>query len=184
MDNGASSYSRYLEGDDSAFTELVRLYKDGLTLYLCSFTNNVHDAEDIMEETFYKLAYRKPRYNAKANFKTWLYTIGRNLAIDYLRKKNRHPSAGIDECEEFSDGTSIEESYLKEEQKLVIHRAVNNLRAEYRQVICLIYFEDFTNNEAAKVMRRTSRQLTNLLYQAKKALKTELEKEGITYAGL
>lgn len=184
MDNGASSYSRYLEGDDSAFTELVRLYKDGLTLYLCSFTNNMHDAEEIMEDTFYKLAYKKPRYTAKSSFKTWLYTIGRNLAIDHLRKQKRHPSSSIDEYTELADNASIEENYLKEEQKLVIHKAVNNLRTDYRQVICLIYFEDFTNNEAARIMRRTSRQLTNLLYQAKQALKKELEKEGITYAGL
>ena len=52
MDNGASSYGRYLEGDDSALTEIIRIYKDGLTLYLNSFTNNIHDAEEIMEETF------------------------------------------------------------------------------------------------------------------------------------
>jgi spastin len=46
MDNGASSYYRYLAGDDSALGDIVREYKDGLTIYLNSFTNNIHDAEE------------------------------------------------------------------------------------------------------------------------------------------
>ena len=184
MDNGASSYSRYLEGDDSALTEIIRIYKDGLTLYLNSFTNNIHDAEEIMEETFYRLAYKKPKYKPKSSFKTWLYTIGRNIAIDYIRKQNRYRTASIDDCAEISSVEDIEEYFCREEQSIAVHKAVNKLKTEYRQVIYLIYFEDFTNTETAAIMRKTSRQITNLLYQAKKALKTELEKEEITYAGL
>ena len=70
MDNGASSYYRYLAGDDSALGDIVREYKDGLTIYLNSFTNNIHDAEELMEETFFKLAYKKPKYTEKSSFKT------------------------------------------------------------------------------------------------------------------
>ena len=68
MDNGASSYNRYLAGDDSALGDIVREYKDGLTIYLNSFTNNIHDAEELMEETFLKIAYKKPRFSGKSSF--------------------------------------------------------------------------------------------------------------------
>jgi len=184
MDNGASSYSRYLGGDDSALGDIVREYKDGLTIYLNSFTNNIHDAEEIMEETFFRIAYKKPKYSGKSSFKTWLYSIGRNLAIDYLRRMKKKGDTNLDECSELSSGLDIEENYIKEEQKLMIHRALRKLRSQYSQAICLTYIEGFSNSEAASIMHKSSRQMTNLLYQAKKALREELEKEGIKYAGM
>ena len=184
MDNGASSYRRFLDGDDSGMVELIRDYKDGFLLYLNSYTNNYSIAEDCVQDTFIKLAVKKPKFREKSSFKTWLYTIGRNIAIDYIRKQSRHRTASIDECTEISSAEDIEEYFCREEQSIAVHKAVHKLKTEYRQVICLIYFENFTNTETAAIMRKTSRQITNLLYQAKKALKTELEKEGITYAGL
>ena len=51
MDNGASSYRRFLDGDDSGLAELVRDYKDGLILYLNGFVQNMHTAEELMEDT-------------------------------------------------------------------------------------------------------------------------------------
>ena len=184
MDNGASSYSRYLVGDDSALGDIVREYKDGLTIYLNSFANNIHDAEELMEETFFKLAYKKPKYTGKSSFKTWLFSIGRNLAIDYLRRMKKKGDTSLDECYELNSGLDIEENYIKEEQKLMIHRALKKLRSQYSQAICLTYIEGFSNSEAACIMHKSSRQMTNLLYQAKKALREELEKEGIKYAGM
>lgn len=184
MDNGASSYSRYLAGDDSALGDIVREYKDGLMLYLNSLINNIHDAEELMEETFYKLAYKKPRFSGKSSFKTWLYSIGRNLALDHLRRTKKKKHASLEECYELRSVTDIEGNYIKEEEKLMMHKALKNLRIQYSQAICLIYIEGFSNSEAATIMHKTSRQMTNLLYQAKKALREELEKEGISYAGM
>ena len=89
MDNGASSYRRFLDGDDSGLAELVRDYKDGLILYLNGFVQNMHTAEELMEDTFFKLMVKKPRFREKYTFKTWLYTIGRNIALDHLRRNAR-----------------------------------------------------------------------------------------------
>ena len=50
--------------------------------------------------------------------------------------------------------------------------------------ICLIYFEEFDIQETAKIMRKSKRQISNMLYQAKNSLRRELEKEGFIYAGL
>lgn len=184
MDNGSRSYDRYLNGDDSALSEIVHEYKDGLTLYLNSFTNNLFDAEEIMEETFLKLAYKKPKFKGKSSFRTWLYSIGRNLAIDYLRKRSRHPVESLEEHYELRGHEDIEANYIQEEQKKMLHKAIHDLRTDYRQVICLVYIEGFDNSEAARIMHKTSRQITNLLYQAKKALKAEIEKGGVSYEGL
>ena len=72
MDNGVSSYRRFLEGEDDGFVEIVKDYKDGLMLYLNSFTENIHIAEDLTEDTFVKLIAKRPRFSGKSTFKTWL----------------------------------------------------------------------------------------------------------------
>lgn len=86
MEDGASSYRRFLDGDDSGFVEIVRVYNDGLILYLNSFVGNISVADELSEDVFVKLGVKRPRYTGKSSFKTWLYAIGRNAAIDYIRK--------------------------------------------------------------------------------------------------
>lgn len=55
MDNGAGSYRRFLDGDDDGIVEIVRDYKDGLIFYINSYVNNIHIAEELTEDTFFKL---------------------------------------------------------------------------------------------------------------------------------
>jgi len=184
MDNGSSSYDRYLAGDDAALGEIIHEYRDGLIAFLNGFTNDIFEAEELVVETFFRLAYKKPEFSGKCSFRTWIYQIARNLAIDNYRKKKNVHFVSTDECYDISDSVDIEEDYLKEERKKIIHRLIGKLKYEYRQVIWLIYIEGFSNSETALIMHKNSRQITNLLYQAKKALRKELEKEGITYAGL
>lgn len=185
MDNGASSYRRFLDGDDNGLAEIVRDYKDGLILYLNGFVNNISVAEELMEETFFKIITKKPRFHAKYTFKTWLYTIGRNVAIDHLRHSAKLPAVPIEEVQRLiKDEADLEIMYIAEERKITVHRALKKLHPDYRQVLCLIYLEGFSGEEAAVVMRKSSRQMKNLLYRAKKALKTELEREGFIYEEL
>ena len=89
MDNGASSYLRFLNGDNDAFVEIIRQYKDGLVLFINSFVSNIHLSEEAADEAFLKLYINKPRYKSGSSFKTWLYTIGRNTALNYLKKSNK-----------------------------------------------------------------------------------------------
>lgn len=185
MDNGASSYLRFLDGDDNGIVEIIRDYKDGLILYLNGFTDNIYSAEELMEETFVKLVIKKPKFKGKCSFKTWLYAIGRNVAIDYLRHNSKISAAPIDDYAGVSgDEESLEQSYLKEELKITVHKALCKLKPEYRQILYLIYFEDFDNASAATIMKKSKRQIENLIYRAKAALKSELEKEGFVYEKL
>ena len=109
MDNGASSYRRFREdGDEGGLVEIIRDYKDGLILYLNSFVGNIHTAEELAEDTFVLLGIKKPKDKGKGSFKTWLYTIGRNVAIDYLRRNSKRSNISIDDCPElFSDEQNL-----------------------------------------------------------------------------
>ena len=62
MDNGASSYRRFLEGDSNGIVEIIRDYKDGLILYLNGIVQNLYVAEDLTEDTFVKLVVKKPYF--------------------------------------------------------------------------------------------------------------------------
>lgn len=118
MDNGACSYRRFLDGDDKGLVELVGEYKDGLILFLNGYVNNISVAEELTEETFFRLITKKPRYSGKSTFKSWLYAIGRNTAIDYIRHRSKMHDTPFDDMENLlSTEHDLEHSYIKEERK-------------------------------------------------------------------
>ncbi len=184
MDHGAASYRRFLDGDDEGFVEIVRVYNDGLILYLNSFVNNISVADELAEDAFVKLGVKKPRYTGKSSFKTWLYAIGRNVAIDYIRKNAKERSIPLEECTEHADEELLESRYIQEERKIMLHRAMNHLKPEYRQVLWLIYFEGFSNKEVAKIMRKSVHAIESLASRARKSLRIKLNEEGFVYENL
>ena len=182
MDNGASSYRRFLEGDDDGFVSIIDEYMDGLLFYLNSLVGDIHISEDLTEDTFVKIITKKPRFSGRSSFKTWLYTIGRNTAVDYLKKKSKCRSIPLQDCVQISgDEISLENSYIREERKIIVHRALKRLKPEYRQIIWLIYFEGFNNKEASVIMKKSIHNIETLIYRARRSLKSELEKEGFIY---
>ncbi len=182
MDNGASSYRRFLDGDDNGITEIVENYKDGLILYLNGYVNNIFVAEELTEDTFFRLIIKKPKYSGKSTFKSWLYAIARNVAVDYIRHNSKILNVPIDDVENYLiEAQTLEQSYIKEENMLIVNKALNELIPEYRNVLWLTYFEEFSNKETAIILKKTERQIKNLLYRARKALKSKLEKEGFEY---
>ena len=182
MDNGESSYRRFLTGDDSGLVEIIRDYKDGLIFYLNSFMRDISSAEELCEDTFVKLAVKKPNFRGRSSFKTFLYAIGRNVALDYLKKAKKHIS--IDEIPELAGYDDPVQEYIKEERKLAVHRAMGQLRPEYRQALWLTYFEGLSNKETADVMKKSVHSVETLMYRARQALKKLLEKEGFVYEEL
>ena len=184
MDNGADCYNRFLSGDKDAIEEIIRDYKDGLVFYLFNIVGNIHRAEELTIDTFVKLFYERPKYKGRCSFKTWLYSIGRYTALDYIRKNKRVSEFSIDDALDISDGENLERDYIKNEERYRLRQTINRLKPEYSQVLYLIYFEGFDTSETAKIMDKSNKQITDLLYRAKAALKKEIEKEGYKYDGL
>lgn len=182
MEKSAGSYIRFLEGDDDALCEIVEEYKDGLILYINGFVRDIYASEDLMIDTFYKLITKKPRIREDGRFKMWLYTVARNTALDYLRRR-KHDAVRLDESaeEKLDDGLDLERSYINGERKSAVSEAMKKLSPDYSQILWLLYFEDFSPADAAKIMKKSMRQIRNLTYRAKQSLKNELLKEGFEY---
>ncbi len=185
MDNGASSYRRFLDGDEQGFVEIIKDYKDGLIFYLNGFVCDLHIAEDLTEDVFVKIITKKPRFSGKSSFKTWLYAIGRNVALDYLKHRSKKKEIPIDDAFELTDeAQTLEKEFFKKEEKINLHHALYRLKPEYRQVLWLIYFEDFSCKEVSAVMKKSVHSVETLVYRARQSLKAELEKEDLNYENL
>ncbi len=181
MDNGESSYRRFLAGDNEGMLEIVCEYQTGLMLYLNSYVQNIHEAEDLTEDTFLELMIKRPKFSGKSSFKTWLYAIGRNITTMYLRKQKHLDVVPLELQEYLAEEENIEDNYIKTEHNQNIHKALHNLKLEYRQVLFLSYFEKFSISDISVILKKSEKQIKNLLYNAKNALKTELERSGFDY---
>ena len=178
MDNGASSYRRFLEGDLSAFEEIIDTYRDGLIFFINRYVSDLDIAEDIAADTFATLLLKPEKYNFSVSLKTYIFTIGKNRAIDVLRKNKRRGAVSLDlvPADTVSEESFVED-ILRDEEKRRLHKAIDGLKKEYREAVHLVYFEDMSVIDAAAVMGRGKKQVENLLYRARKALKEALGTE-------
>lgn len=179
MEDGASSYRRFLDGEASAFDEVQKLYFDRLTFYINRFTHNLYDAEDLAVDTLLELLIHPHRYNFRTPLKAYLFAIARNKALNFLRKRDRFRMVPVDEAEELADRTSLEEELLSDERKRAVEREVQALPEEMREAVHLVFFEGLSYEDAARVMRKNRKQIDNLLTRAKATLRTNLGEEGV-----
>ena len=177
MDNGESSYRRFLDGDESAFGEILDMYGENLIFFINRYVHNIAVAQEISEDVFVELLIHKRRYNFKTSLKTYVFTIAHNKAIDYVRKCARHPECAYEYIENESDRLNIEDEFLKREQERELHRAIDTLSDDYKTVLHLVYFENMSYEQTGRVMKKNRKQIENLVYRARQALKKELTKE-------
>ena len=123
---------------------------------------------------------KKPDKKELSSFRTWLYTIGRNLAVDYIRKSAKTVAADP-EAFDIPEYITPFDVYIKEETRSQVISAVNRLSPAYRQILYLSYFEGFTTEQTARIIKKSNHNVSALLYRAKAALKSELVKEGFVY---
>lgn len=173
-------YKRFLEGNEESFEALVLKYKNNLIYFIHRYVRDLNQAEDLAQDVFVEILVHKERYHMQTNFKTYLFTIGRNKAVDYIRK-NRHQIL-VEEIPESIEEENVLEAYiLKEEEKQVLWDSIKKLKKEYQAALFIIDFEKMSYEEAAKVLHKNMPQMKILIYRARKSLKKVLEKGGYRY---
>ena len=173
-------YSRYLaEHNEDDFRILLERHRESLTLFLMSFVHNMEDAEELMLDAYAEAA-AETSFSGKSAFKTWLFSIGKKMALMRLRKK-RFLFITLDE-QDNTTAAPPEMDILRDECNRQLYQAMECLNVEYRQILILLYFEDMSHEEVCRVMGRTRKQVYNLAQRGRKALKEELERMGFDYA--
>ena len=133
-------------GDEQAAEELITRYYASILRYCRWHCSSVEKAEDLTQETFYKLFKNISGYKGKRKFKAYLYTIANRLCIDESRKKPLYSIEDeeiiIDECDEI----------LRMEDKAEVNYLLSTLSPEQREAIILRFGEQLELHEIAKVM--------------------------------
>ena len=178
-DSGEELYRRVVDGDRDALAGLIELYQVSLTLFINGFVNDACDAEELAIDAFVELIKNRSRFRGESSFKTYLFSIGRNLALRRLKKSGKNSLP--DENGESADKRTPEAELLLEESKRQLYTIIKGMKAEHREVLHLIYFEGMSYSDSARIMKKNERQIEGLLYRARKIARTKLESEGVVY---
>ena len=135
--------SRFQNGDERAYVELVNRYKDRLLNFVFQFLGDIEQAEDVVQDTMLRLYEKKHYYKEIAKFSTWIYTIAKNLANTELRKKKRRKTTYLSQLSKerqfeipaIQDDTdqSLQNEFINDR----IQSAINNLPEHFKVVIIL-----------------------------------------------
>ncbi len=180
-DGGAEAYKLFLLGNDYGLERVIDLYKDSLIFFLMQYVKSADIAEELVEDTFVALAVKKPKFSETAQFKTWLFTIARNKALNYLRSAAFRRSVPLEQAEELLAPDCAEQRLLRQERYRALYAAMDKLNENQREMVYLVYFEDMSIAQAAGVIRKTQRQGNTILFRARQKLKEILQKEGFEY---
>ena len=132
MDNGASSYRRFLDGDESAFDEIMKEYFDNLVFFIDRFVHDIHTAEDIAIDAFSDLVVNKHRYNFKVTLKTYLFMLGRSRALNYIKHRKVIDFVELSEVDNTpAEQETLEEIVLADAEENLVIKAYNLLREKY-----------------------------------------------------
>ena len=152
--------ARFQKGDSYAFDQLVKRYKEPLLNFIFRFIGEISEAEDIVQETFYRVYKNKHYYKEVAKFSTWIYTIAGNLAKTELRRRRRrklfsiHKETSAEKEIELPDKRSDPEKEVNTVlTEKVIQKAINNLPPKFRQVIILRDVQGFSYEEISSIIK-------------------------------
>lgn len=178
MANDEELYRQYLCGDETGLETLMKKYGDPLTLYINGYLHDVHESEDLMIEVFSYLFTKKPRIRDDG-LKAYLYKAARHMALRH--KSRRRLFFSLDALTEEQDGQMLVEEVVRtKERNQILHFCMVELNPEYRETLYLTYFEGMSYQQAAEVMGKSVKQITNMVYRGKERLRGLLEREGIT----
>jgi RNA polymerase sigma-70 factor (ECF subfamily) len=165
--------------------ELIVRYQHRLLRYLLYLTGSRELAEDLFQEVWMRVLVRGGQFNGKARFDTWLFTIARNLVIDYRRKRTL---ASLDELFEGSSEDDRPMSFelsdvqptpfdrfasLEDRQRIA--NALLEVDTLYREVLVLRFHEELSLQEIASVTRAPLSTVKSRLYRGLAAIKPKLE---------
>jgi len=185
-DPDAALMLRVQRGDDAAFSELVEKYKQPVMNLAYRMLRDATEAEDLAQNAFIQAYKSAPRYAASAKFSTWLFTITRNLCLNEIRRRSRHPADSIDssatESEE-SAGRQYEdvkaeqptETVLQHELEQKVEQALAELPEPQRTAILLCRGDEMSYEEIAEVVGCTLSATKSLIHRGREALKQKLK---------
>ncbi len=177
----------YLEGDETALSFLVDRYIKDVYRFAYQLTNDAGIAEDVAQESFVK-AWRHIRsYRQGSNFKTWIFTIARNTAIDWLRKQKEVRLSSFENAEGHNvllettaDAELLPDALLEQAENTAnVAQLLEQLDPKYREVLTLRHSSNMTFEEIGEILKRPLHTVKSQHRRALVMLRRLLEAEPV-----
>lgn len=173
-------YEAFLAGDHASFDALMSKYRVHLIGFIQSYVRNLEVAEDLAQDVFVNLLIKRKKYDFKYSMKTYLFTIARSRAINYLKKEKPISLEEYHIAEQDLYENSIEEGFIAKERDAILYNAIQKLCEKQRVAVYLADLEGLSNKEVGKALGKSVSETKMILYRARKNLKKLLEQEGFT----
>ncbi len=177
---------RVKQGDMVAFETLVNHYKQPVINFIYRTLPDATEAEDLAQVVFVQIFKSASRYRDSARFSTWLFTIARNVCLNEIRRRSRHPADSLDELHggeenprewQLKDNSQLLPSdlTLREELEAKVDHAVSDLPENQRTAILLFTWENLSYDEIATVLGCSLQATKSLIFRARETLKRRLK---------
>ena len=185
-DPDADLMLRVKRGDAVAFEQLVDKYKQPVLNLVYRTLRDSSEAEDLAQNVFVQVFKSADRYRVEAKFSTWLITIARNLCLNEIRRRSRHPAESLEAAEspdddfasrQFQDhkNTSAPDLLLRDELTSKVEEALASLPENQRTAILLYKEKDMSYEEISKVLDCSLSATKSLIHRGRETLKQILK---------
>lgn len=186
-DDDAELMVRTQRGDAAAFEVLVEKYRQPVCSFVHRTLQDPDEAEDIAQQVFVQAWKAAGRYRVQARFSTWLFTIARNLCLNELRRRGRHPATSLDAPP--VDGAEVPSKDLPDahpaggvtgevllgELEVRIEEALRDLPEAQRSAILLFREQELAYEQIAEVLGVSVSATKSLMHRARETLRRRLK---------
>jgi RNA polymerase sigma-70 factor (ECF subfamily) len=177
---------RVKRGDRAAFAALVEKYQQPVMNFVRRTLRDETEAEDLAQNVFLQVYKSASRYVSTAKFSTWLFTIARNLCLNEIRRRSRHPTESLDATHPESDDqplhqfedkkiSSAPDSLLQRELVEKIEQALAELPENQRTALLLCRQDELSYDEIAEVLDCSLSATKSLIHRGRETLKEKLK---------
>lgn len=186
IDPDAALMIRVKQGDREAFAQLVDKYKQPVMNLVFRTLSDATEAEDVAQQVFVQVFKSAARYEISARFSTWIFTIARNLCLNEIRRRTRHPAESIDRFvvedqdlspRQLSDSKAVAppDHLLHSELVAKVEEAIVDLPGNQKTAILLCRREDMSYEQIAHVLGVSVSATKSLIHRARETLKARLK---------
>ena len=176
MANDKVLIARAQSGDEQAFAHLMRAHYAFVYAIVIGIVDNPHDAEEVVQDTFLNAYRGLAQYEEQTKFRSWLATIARNRALNWLRAQ-RMDTVSIDEVEEHTLQTpnTLDDQLIRDEQRELIRRAMETLSQKDREIARSYYLDGASYDELIRTHGLSYKAISFRLSRAKQRLAKRLQ---------
>ncbi len=163
-------------GEEDAFAEIVRIYKDRIVNFLYQTTGDYQKAVDLSQETFLRVYFKADRYKPIAPLSSWIYAIASNLAKTDLKRKRRMNAVSLEEMAPTVDVSTPSGEDSDSGMSRNLHLALDALNPRYRIPVVLKDVEGYSQEEIAAIIKRPVGTVKARISRGRALLRRRLEK--------